>query len=155
DPSRRCCDDLGTPEITWPNFHSGANGDLQSVSAPDPVHALMKTPSGAPIQRLPAHPHEGSVGVPVALRPVARVVARGRSRSTGATFNLCVAVEEAGQGRAVSDSSFHHFCDYNWNPGMGSPSFVDEPPGAEVLAPRALEDVHRYVENIAAWLARR
>jgi hypothetical protein len=56
-------------------------------------------------------------------------------------------------GRAVSDSSFHHFCDYNWNPRMDCPSFVDEPPGEEVLvSPGALDDVRRYVENIAAWL---
>ena len=156
DPSRRCGDDLETPKITWPNFHSGANGDLQPVSVPTPLHPLMRTAAGQPIRRLPAHPHEGSVGVPEGLRDIARVVAQGRSRTTGATFNLCVAVEEAGKGRAVSDSSFHHFCDYNWNPGMGCPSFVDEPPGNEVLSsPGALDDAHRYVENIAAWLARR
>ena len=57
-------------------------------------------------------------------------------------------------GRVVSDSSFHHFCDYNWNPRMGCPSFVNEPPGAAVLArPDALDDTRQYVENIAAWLA--
>ena len=57
-------------------------------------------------------------------------------------------------GRAVSDSSFHHFCDYNWDPRQGCPSFVDEPPGDEVLStPDALDDVHSYVGNIAAWLA--
>jgi hypothetical protein len=59
-------------------------------------------------------------------------------------------------GRAVSDSSFHHFCDYNWDPRMGCPSFVNEPPGEGVLSSAdALDDVHRYVENIAAWLAGR
>ena len=59
-------------------------------------------------------------------------------------------------GRAVSDSSFHHFCDYNWNPRMGCPSFVSEPGGEDVLSsPDALDDGRRYVENIAAWLAGR
>ncbi|TLY93081.1 MAG: hypothetical protein E6K23_10425 [Gammaproteobacteria bacterium] len=59
-------------------------------------------------------------------------------------------------GRAVSDSSFHHFCDYNWNPRMGCPSFVNEPAGEGVLSSSdALDDTHRYVENIAAWLAGR
>ena len=154
DPSRRCRDDQETPAISWPNFHSGANGDLQKVTVAEPVHALMKRPGGGIIQRLPAHPHEGAVGVPDSLGGSARVVAQGRSSTTGTAFNLCVAVEEAGQGRAVSDSSFHHFCDYNWDPRLGCPSFVNETPGFEVLSsPRALDDVHRYVENIAAWLS--
>ena len=92
--------------------------------------------------------------MPEALRDNARVVAHGRSKATGVPFNVCVAVEEPGLGRAVSDSSFHHFCDYNWNPDAGCPSFVDEPAGAGVLAsPDALDDTHCYVENIAAWLA--
>ena len=156
DESRRCRDDLETTAISWPNYHSGANGDLQTIAAIHPIHALMTTPSGLPIRRLPAHPHEGAVGVPTALRHIARVVAQGRSLTTGATFNLCVAVEESGMGRAVSDSSFHHFCDYNWDPRMGCPSFVNEPPGEGVLSsPDALDDGHRYVENIAAWLAGR
>jgi hypothetical protein len=156
DESHRCRDDLETPAISWPNYHSGANGDLQTIGAIHPIHALMKTASGIPIRRLPAHPHEGAVGVPTGLRHIARVVSQGRSLTTGATFNLCVAVEEPGMGRAVSDSSFHHFCDYNWNPRMGCPSFVTEPPGEGVLSsPDALDDVHRYVENIAAWLAGR
>jgi hypothetical protein len=156
DESHRCCDDRETPSISWPNYHSGANGDLQTIAAIDPLHALMRTAGGMAIRILPAHPHEGSVGVPTTLRDVARVVAQGRSLTTGATFNLCVAVEEPGMGRAVSDSSFHHFCDYNWNPRMGCPSFVNEPAGEGVLSrPDALDDVHRYVENIAAWLAGR
>jgi hypothetical protein len=154
EPARRCSDDRETPSISWPNFHSGANGDLQTAAPVEPVHALMKRPSGGVIQRLPAHPHEGAVGVPDSLVGSARVVAQGRSTTTGMAFNLCVAIDEAGQGRAVSDSSFHHFCDYNWDPRRGCPSFVTETPGFEVLAsPRALDDVHSYVENIAAWLS--
>ncbi|HWS66789.1 MAG TPA: hypothetical protein VN325_28840 [Steroidobacteraceae bacterium] len=156
DESHRYCDDLETPSISWPNYHSGANGGLQMISAVHPVHALMRGAAGTAIRRLPAHPHEGSVGVPTALGHVARVVAQGRSVTTGAGFNLCVAVEEPGMGRAVSDSSFHHFCDYNWNPRLGCPSFVNEPVGDDVLSSSdALDDGHRYVENIAAWLAGR
>ena len=156
DESRRSCDDRETPSISWPNYHSGANGDLQLINAIAPVHVLMRSGSGAAIRLLPAHPHEGSVGVPERLHATARIVAQGRSLTTGSSFNLCVAVEEPGAGRAVSDSSFHHFCDYNWDPRMGCPSFVTEPPGDMVVSiPNALEDVHRYVENIAAWLAGR
>ena len=156
DESHRCTDDRETPSISWPNFHSGRNGDLQSVSPVEPMHPLMRRASGGGIRFLPAHPHEGSVGVPKTLKAVARVVAQGRSITTGAWFNLCVAVEEPGMGRAVSDASFHHFCDYNWDPRKGAPTFVTEPPGDGVLeSPNSLDDTHRYVENIAAWLSGR
>lgn len=94
--------------------------------------------------------------MPRELESFARVVARGKSRITGVHFNLCVAVDEPGAGRVVSDSSFHHLADYNWDPRFGCPSFVDEPPGSEVLRdPHALDDVRTYVSNAAAWLARR
>jgi hypothetical protein len=156
DESHRCTDDRETPSISWPNFHSGRNGDLQSVSPVEPMHPLMRRASGGGIRFLPAHPHEGSVGVPKTLEAVARVVAGGRSITTGAWFNLCVAVEEPGMGRAVSDASFHHFCDYNWDPRKGAPTFVTEPSGDGVLeSPNSLDDTHRYVENIAAWLSAR
>lgn len=156
DPSRRCCDDVETPTISWPNFHSGANGNAQQIMVEPPQHRLVERSDGTSLEFLPAHPHEGAVGVPDALRLSARVVARGRSLTSGATFNLCVAVEEPSYGRAVADSSFHHFCDYNWDPRMGAPSFVSEPAGDFMLKePEAILDTRRYVENIAAWLSGR
>src|SRR5215469_16387787 len=156
DESHHCPDDHETPSISWPNFHSGRNGDLQSVSAVEPAHPLMRRAAGGSIRFLPAHPHEGSVGVPKGLEGVAHVVAQGHSTTTGAWFNLCVAVEEPGMGRAVADASFHHFCDYNWDPRKGAPTFVTEPAGDGVLeTPDSLDDTHRYVENIAAWLSGR
>ena len=156
DPAQRCCDDIETPEISWPNFHSGANGDPQRIMVEPPQHVLVERADGTSLQFLPAHPHEGSVGVPDALRSAARVVARGRSLTTGNAFNLCVAVEEPARGRAVADSSFHHFCDYNWDPRTGAPSFVSEPAGDIMLKePAAILDTRRYVENIAAWLSGR
>ncbi len=156
DEARRCVDDTDTPAITWPNYHSGRNGDLQPVTAVGPAHPLLRTSSGGVIARLPAHPHEGAVGAPPDLAGVARVVAVGHSRMSGAPFNLCVAVEPAGRGRGVSDSSFHHLADYNWDPRLGCPSFVTEAAGDQVIRePDALNDVHAYVENIAAWLAGR
>lgn len=156
DPSRRCCDDVETPTISWPNFHSGANGNPQQIMVEPPRHRLVERSDGTSLQFLPAHPHEGSVGVPGMLRSAARVVARGCSLTTGNAFNLCVAVEEPSRGRAVADSSFHHFCDYNWDPRMGAPSFVSEPVGDGMLRePAAILDTRRYVENIAAWLSGR
>lgn len=154
--ARRCIDDVGTATITWPNYHSGANGDFQEIEPVAPLHPLMTRPSGAPLRFIAAHPHEGAVGVPDGLREHARVVAIGRSRTTQAQFNLCVAIEEPGQGRVVSDSSFHHFCDYNWNPALGAPSFVDEPPGDGMsLSQEAADDARRYAANIALWLSKR
>ncbi len=150
DAARWACDDLDTPTISWPNYHSGANGDVQLIEAVAPVHPVV-----AGVATLPAHPHEGSVGVPPALAGVARVIARGRSKVSGAAFNLLVAVDEPGAGRVLSDASFHHLCDYNWDPRTGCPSFVTELAGdAIVRDPQGLADAQRYAANAAAWLAR-
>lgn len=158
DESRRCRDDPYTMNIDWPNYHSGRNGDYQTITPIEPIHPLLHKPTGT-IEFFPAHPHEGGIGVPPDA-PNARVVATGVSKATGRSFNLNVAfdrsLDEHGNllGRAVAESSFHHFLDYNWNPDMGCPSFVDEPPGDGIqLQPRALEDIKTYVRNLALWLA--
>ena len=153
DPERQAADDIGTPRLGWPNYHSGKNGDVQAISTLDPLHSLVTRADGSPIRWFPAHPHEGTVSAPDAL-PGARVVACGQSAQTGRRFNLVVAVEEPGKGRAVADSSFHHFTDCNWDPRAGAPSFVDEPWGDAVLTtPGARADAERYAANIAAWLS--
>jgi hypothetical protein len=156
-----CRDDQGTPTISWPNYHSGANGDYQPVFATEPVHELMQTahtPSGR-IEWFPAHPHEGAVSVPADV-PQARVIARGRSRATGRPFNLAVCVDgettSDGRplGRVVACSTFHHFADMNWDTDAGAPSFVTEPPGDEIKRdPSRLAIFKDYVHNIARWLA--
>ncbi len=59
-------DDQDNPNISWPNYHSGANGDYQPVIADEPAHELLRTdrnPSGR-IEWFPAHPHEGAVSAP-------------------------------------------------------------------------------------------
>src|SRR5262245_35423090 len=110
DPGRCVADDTGTPSISWPNYHSDNNGDFQRVELPSPVHPIMRNatnPSGW-IEFLPAHPHEGAISVPSAERQHARVAAVGRSTITGKLFNIAIAFERNGRGRAVVDSSFHH-----------------------------------------------
>jgi hypothetical protein len=77
DPSRQRCDDIDTATITWPNYHSGANGDLQDIETVAPLHPLMRRTNGDAIRRLPSHPHEGAVGVPESLRDVAWLAVRG------------------------------------------------------------------------------
>jgi hypothetical protein len=148
-------DDPFTVAISWPNFHSGANGDYQEIEPLEPVHAILRDPSvpNGSIRFLPSHPHEGAVSAPSGAR--ARVIARGTSKVTGARFNIAVAFEADGRaGRAIAQSTFHHFADYNWDPRMGAPSFVDEPPGDGMLRnPEGLAGAHRYARNAALWLA--
>ncbi len=79
---------------------------------------------------------------------------------TNRPFNLIVAFEATPDdhgntlGRAVAESSFHHFVDYNWDTSAGCPSFVAEPPGDQLMRePEKLEDVKTYVGNLALWLA--
>ncbi|MCR5879947.1 hypothetical protein [Phenylobacterium sp. J367] len=155
DASRHTRDDPFTTYIDWPNYHSGANGDFQEIALDDEPHPLFRRPDGGPIRRLPAHPHEGAVGVPNG-RP-ARVIARGRSKVSGRDFNIAVAFEGGPDGGpAVAQSTFHHFADYNLDPRLGCPSFVDEPPGDGILRdPEALADTLAYYRNLAHWLAGR
>jgi hypothetical protein len=159
DPDRRRRDDDQTLDIDWPNYHSGANGDFQPVRIEGALHPVLRDPEAedGAIAFLPSHPHEGAVGKP-AQDPTARVIATGVSRSTGRPFNLAVAFERGpeGEGRAIAQSTFHHFCDYNWDPRLGSPSFVSEAPTDRILTdPRGIASTHRYVANLARWLAGR
>jgi hypothetical protein len=155
DPARHARDDPYTTNISWPNFHSGANGDYQALNIAGPTHDVLvdpQSPTGA-IRFLPSHPHEGAVGAP-ADEP-ARVIATGTSKATGRSFNLIVAFESTHTtGRAIAQSTFHHFADYNWNTQAGAPSFVTERPsdGMQREA-RALADTHTYALNVARWLA--
>jgi hypothetical protein len=155
DPERRARDDPYTTIIDWPNYHSGSNGDVQSVRAPEPVHPVMSNGDGT-LRTLPAHPHEGSVGAPPA-DPSARVIVTGTSSVTQRPFNIAVAFEaHDGSGRGWAESTFHHFTDYNWDTSLGCPSFVSEPPSDAIARdPALLDDTRRYVRNIVEWLGRR
>ncbi|MGD1942011.1 MAG: hypothetical protein ACFB0G_11925 [Leptolyngbyaceae cyanobacterium] len=158
DPDHRDRDDPYTTSIDWPNYHSGANGDLQTINPVDPVHPLLQGANG-PLQYFLAHPHEGGVGVPENM-PQARVIATGKSKATKRPFNLVVVSDrttnEVGDqtGRVVAQSTFHHFVDYNIDPSLGCPSFVDEAPGQGIRAnPVGVADVYTYFRNLALWLA--
>ncbi len=158
DPTRHVNDDLDNPDIHWPNYHSGANGNYQEIRLAGAPHVLLSDPSSPDgvIHYFPSHPHEGGVGAP-SDDSTARVIATGNSIVTGRKFNLMVAFEpsDAG-GPAVAESTFHHFVDYNWDIDSGAPSFVTDRPGnALVGCPRALRETKRYVHNLALWLAGR
>ena len=158
DPNARLeRDDPYSTHISWPNFHSGANGDYQAIQVRGPIHPVLSNPSSptSAIRYLPSHPHEGAVSAPP--DQAARVIASGTSKATGNPFNIAVAFDARdGSGRAIAQSTFHHFADYNWDARLGAPSFVDEPPGDAILRePDALADTHRYVRNVALWLGGR
>ena len=159
DESRRVRDDQDDLGIDYPNYHSGNNGDFQRISAIEPLHDLLLRRSGTPIEFLPSHPHEGSVGVP-ASDDSARVIATRKSLVTGREFNLIVAFEKSRDrhgnllGRGIAESSFHHLVDYNWNPDVGCPSFLTDKPGDGYKKnPSDLNDVTEYVTNAARWLS--
>jgi len=155
DPARRCIDDPFTPNILWPNYHSGANGDYQEITPLGELHPVLRDPArpGQALRFLPAHPHEGAVSAPPGDAS-ARAIAAGRSKVTGAEFNIAVAFEPDGAtGPALAQSTFHHFADYNWDIGAGAPSFVDEPPGSGMAqTPEALQSTKAYARNLALWL---
>jgi hypothetical protein len=157
DESRRCRDDDKTSNIDWPNYHSGANGDFQRIESVD--HPLLRRRDGSLIEYFPAHPHEGAVGAPEGAN--ASVVATSKSLVTGRPFNLVVAFDNETDkhgnrlGRAIAESSFHHMVDYNWNPELGCPTFVEEAPGdGYKREPEKLDDVKQYLANAADWLSR-
>ena len=160
DSSRHVRDDQVTKNISWPNYHSGSNGDYQKVTPVEPVHELFlnrDNASGA-IEWFPAHPHEGEVGVPEG-GDHARVIATGVSQVTERPFNLIVAFDRASErvgnslGRGIAESSFHHLVDYNWDITKECPGFLVEPPGDEIIEdPRRLDDIKTYVRNAALWL---
>lgn len=158
DESRRIRDDQVTRSIDYPNYHSGANGDYQVIASVEPFHPILLDEDGNPLKHFPAHPHEGGIGAP-AENPFARVIATGTSKATGRDFNIAVVFERGSDtsddqlGRGVVESTFHHFADYNWDPRLGCPSFVEEAPadGYE-REPEKLNEIKRYVENVARWL---
>lgn len=161
DESRHCIDDNVTTNISWPNYHSGNNGDYQRIIVVEPAHDLLRRrdSKNGLIEFFPAHPHEGAVGVPDDERH-ARVIATGKSQTTGRDFNLVVAFDRADDehgntlGRGIAESSFHHLVDYNWEVEKGCPSFVEEQPGDGFKKePDKLEGIKAYVRNAAIWLA--
>ena len=104
DEGRHCVDNPFSANISWPNYHSGANGDFQRVRSAGTVHPVMHDQHSATgvIQYLPSHPHEGAVSAPPGDAS-ARVVMEGQSSVSGRRFNLAVAFERSEHGgRAIA-----------------------------------------------------
>jgi len=156
DPARLVVDDTETSSISYPNYHSGKNGDYQHVTVMEPIHPVMRSNvnrSGI-IELLPSHPHEGANSIPTGVKS-GRVIATGTSILTRRAFNLVLAFEaDEEHGRAIADSSFHHFLDFNLDPEKGCPSFVSEPIGSGLKNnAQARADTETYFLNLAQWLS--
>lgn len=156
DAGRHCVDNPFSANISWPNYHSGANGDFQRIRSVGSIHPVMRDRWSATgvIQYLPAHPHEGAVSAPPG-DATGRVVMEGRSSVSGRRYNIAVAFERSAHGgKAIAQSTFHHFADYNWDPSAGCPSFVTEPAGDGIVRfTEALRSTKQYVRNVAFWLS--
>ena len=96
DEERHCVDNPFAANISWPNYHSGANGDYQRVRAVGSVHPVMQDQEAANgvIQYLPSHPHEGAVSAPLD-DPSARAV------MDGAELGVRPALQPGGRLRAL------------------------------------------------------
>lgn len=156
DAGRHCVDNPFSPNISWPNYHSGANGDFQRIRSVGSIHPVMRDRWSATgvVQYLPAHPHEGAVSAPPG-DATGRVVMEGRSSVSGRRYNIAVAFERSAHGgKAIAQSTFHHFADYNWDPSAGCPSFVTEPAGDGIVRfTEALRSTKQYIRNVAFWLS--
>ena len=156
DAGRHCVDNPFSANISWPNYHSGANGDFQRIRSVGSIHPVMRDRWSATgvIQYLPAHPHEGAVSAPPG-DATGRVVMEGRSSVSGRRYTIAVAFERSAHGgKAIAQSTFHHFADYNWDPSAGCPSFVTEPAGDGIVRfTEALRSTKQYVRNVAFWLS--
>ena len=149
-------DNPPSPDIVGPDHRSGADGDFQRVRPVGHIHPVMRDRHSVTgvIQYLPAHPHEGVVGVPPG-EASARVIVVGQNVASGRRFNIAVAFERSERGgRAIAQSSFHHFSDCNGDANTGCASFGGEPAGGSIArSPEALRSTRQYVSNVAFWLA--
>jgi hypothetical protein len=146
-----------TTYISWPNYHSGANGDWQTIAVEGEVHPLLRDPTGGdarpppgPSARRRGFGARRTVLTLASSPPVAARSPTGRS-----TLPSPSRANPGGEGRGLAQSTFHHFADYNWDPRLGSPSFVTEAPGDSILRdPESLRQTQAYMANLAGWLSR-
>jgi hypothetical protein len=158
DPSLSSLGSLGRVNSPDAGYRSGNVGDYQTIVPLDPVHDLLrsaKAPGGI-IKQFPANPHEGAVDT--AGLTQARAIATGTSQP-GGTFDIAVVLENdvdehGGKlGRAIAESTYRHFCDYNWNVASGAPSTARDSSGDGIAKdPATLEIYKDYITNLAGWL---
>jgi hypothetical protein len=149
-------DNPTSSDIVGPSHRASAGGDFKRVRPVGHIHPVMRDRHSVTgvIQYLPAHPHEGVVNVPPG-EASARVIVAGQNVTSARRFNIAVAFERSERGgRAIAQSSFHHFSNCNGDFKAGCASFEDEPAGGSIArSPEALRSTRQYVSNVAFWLA--
>ncbi len=153
DPTRCCRDDEDNPDIDYPNYHSGANGDYQNIDVAVP-HELLTRPDGASIEYFPAHPHEGGIGSPNGNDWFASSPPERAKPPAGRSILLLrlmkrVMVPDGQLPNRVFIISWIIIGILNQVARMG----ITEAPGDGYKRhPEALNDIKQYVENVARWL---
>lgn len=144
---------------------------LQSDNLPQTLEGLSSPPhflflydldadgNHIPITKFPDHQHEGRVLIPESYDecwpprpPEPEFVAYGRDKrfaGEGRVYPLVAAYDgdDAGVGRIVADTSFHHFIDLNLRELEGRDDAGNPKPGTP------LDQVAQFHANLAYWLA--
>ena len=158
DLSRHRVDDTYASTISFPNYHSGRNGDLQVIEPAGPVHALLRCRGSDSITRFPAHPHEGVVGVPVGDADVRASHRQGPQPCVRPGFQFDRGVRPGPHGwRRTGGCALilPPLRRLQLESTVGLSEFCDQPEGDQVMVDaNALDDIHAYVGNLARWLAR-
>jgi hypothetical protein len=150
-------EDLALQEDDWPQqlilktYPESTGGPLDAEVYRRRVHRLFCGRTG-PITVFPDHMHEGHLVIPSTLpadvwpsgplgQPRPEVIARGTDKRTGEIYDLVIAYDgdEAGVGRIVADSTWHHYFNVNLR------GFL---PGGPILS-----QLTQFYVNLAVWLA--
>ena len=142
--------DASPQQLTLPRFDQYGN--------PNPAgepHNVFRGKNGEWIQVLPDHEHEGAVVVPKdfpedvwpstgKIQPAPKYIAFGTDHRSGRRLNLLAAYDgdAVGLGRIISDSSWHHYLNFNL-----------ESLGVDNLDVPAADQIGQYYSNLVVWLA--
>jgi len=142
--------DASPQQLTLPRFDQ--NGNPNPAGEP---HNVFRGKNGEWIQVLPDHEHEGAVVVPKdfpedvwpstgKIQPVPKYIAFGTDHRTGRRLNLLAAYDgdAVGLGRIISDSSWHHYLNFNL-----------ERLSADHLDVPAADQIGLFYSNLVVWLA--
>lgn len=142
--------DASPQQLNLPRFDQYGN--------PNPAgepHNVFRGKNGEWIQVLPDHEHEGAVFVPKdfpedvwpstgKIQPVPKYIAFGTDHRSGRSLKLLAAYDghAVGLGRIISDSSWHHYLNFNL-----------QSLGADDLGVQAADQIGQFYSNLVVWLA--
>ena len=141
------------PSIDTPCVVTGQNGGVQ-LCRQRSAHPLLAFETLIPGHVvLPAHPHEGVIRPTTASQ---QVLLSSYSLTSGREQITAILDEAPGRGAVLHHSTFHHFADFNLEPGRGAPDFVIDPPSRQIDdAPELLRDQQAYVASVVTYAIER